>query len=137
MRLRWLAITFVFLGSIVAVYAVCHESGGAVDTIVGMCRRVCYGILFAVGFWGASHLLQRWMSQQQPRSTIPVIANSPPRPAPAFDTTEAASECRYRVRGFDRDTHFQTMEFVYADSPGKAQMKVELKGVEVESVERA
>jgi hypothetical protein len=44
---------------------------------------------------------------------------------------------KYRVSGLDRETHFETVEFVYADSPSKAQMKVELKGVDVAAVERA
>jgi hypothetical protein len=65
-------------------------------------------------------------------------ASAPPSaPVPAFEIAPAAGGTRYRVRGFDRDTHFETVEFVYADSPSNAQMKVELKGVEVAAVERA
>lgn len=139
MRLRWVAITFVLLGSIIAVYDVCHERGGSLDTIIGMCRRISYGMLFGAGFWGASHVLKRWMNQPELRfaSRAAKTPAPPAPPVPHFEIPDPAADGRYRVRGFDRDTHFETVEFVYADSPSNAQMKVELKGVEVAVVERA
>jgi hypothetical protein len=130
----------VLLFSVLGVYMVCSQEGGPVDTVVGMCQRIVGGMLFAVGFWGASHVLRRWMSQNSPQ-LIPVngpaLAPQPAAPLPSFLVSVNQGESRYRVRGFDRETHFETVEFVYADSPSNAQMKVELKGVEVAAVERA
>jgi hypothetical protein len=144
MRLRWIAVVFVFFGSIIAVLSVCSDTAGSVDTIVGMCRRITYGVLFAAGFWGMSYLLQRWMNQPvlagapTPARAREAFTEQPPAPpVPTFEVSGEVAPARYRVRGYDRDTHFETIEFVYADSPSNAQMKVELKGVVVSSVEAA
>jgi hypothetical protein len=127
------------LFSVLGVYVVCRQQGGPVDTLVGMCQRILGGMLFGVGFWGASHVLRRWMSQNM-LQPIPVNRSSPlPQPTaplPSFLVPPHQGETRYRVRGLDRETRFETVEFVYADSPSNAQMKVELKGVEVAAVER-
>jgi hypothetical protein len=142
MRLRWIAMTFVFIGSIAAVLSVCSDSAGPIDSIVGMSLRVSYGVLFGGGFWAMSFLLQRWMGQ--PARTFARIgpvntlsAQPPAPPVPTFEVAQESGPARYRVHGFDRDTHFETIEFVYADSPSNAQLKVELKGVDVASVEAA
>jgi len=140
MRLRWIAIPVVLLFSIVSVYAVCRDQGGPVDTLVGMCQRIVGGMLFAIGFWGASHVLRQLMAQGVPQLAAgkgPSTAPVPSAPLPSFLVPPHEGESRYRVRGFDRETHFETIEFVYADSPSNAQMKVELKGVEVAAVDRA
>jgi hypothetical protein len=140
MRLRWIAIAVVSLFSIIGVYAVCRQQGGPVDSLVGMCQRILGGMLFALGFWGASHVLRHWMSQPIAQSVrVNGSTQSPPPmpPLPTYAIAPAEGECRYRVRGFDRETKFETIEFVYADSPSNAQVKVELKGVEVAAVERA
>jgi hypothetical protein len=135
MRLRGITIAAVVLVSVIAVYGVCHDRGGSIDTIIGMCRRISYGMLFAVGFWTASLLLRKWMSQPvRPLVPAGTAPTAPPRP-PTLPTSDGPG--RYRVRGFDRDTHFETVEFVYADSHENAQMKVELKGVKVAAVEHA
>jgi hypothetical protein len=142
MRLRWIAAVFVFFGSIIAVLSVCSDTAGSVDSIVGMCRRVTYGVLFAAGFWAMSYLLQRFMNQPAPAlvstASRDAFTSAPPAPPePTFAVAGEKASIRYRVRGYDRDTHFETIEFVHADSPSNAQMKVELKGVEVASVEVA
>jgi hypothetical protein len=142
MRLRWIAMTFVFIGSIAAVLSVCSDNAGPIDSIVGMSLRVTYGVLFAGGFWAMSFLLQRWMGRSAPVFAgigrgNKFNAQPPAPPVPTFEVANENVEARYRVRGFDRDTHFETIEFVHADSPSKAQLQVELKGVEVASVEAA
>jgi hypothetical protein len=63
---------------------------------------------------------------------------APPPPIPTFATAPIpVGPGHYLVRGVDTDTHFQTAEVVFADSPSNAQLKVELKGVQVAAVERA
>jgi hypothetical protein len=138
MQLRWVVIPVLFMFSVVGVYNVCHDAGGPVDTIVGMARRITFGALFAVGFWTASHLLQRWMSQTvaPQRTAAPSIA--PPPPLPTFMKAPVpVGPGQYRVSGTDSESHFQTSEVIFADSPSNAQLKVELKGVRVAAVERA
>jgi hypothetical protein len=133
MRLRFVAMAFVVLLSVVAVYNVCHEQGGAIDTIVGMARRITYGALFAIGFCTASLVLRKWMSQPL-RPICPNGQAVPPPPVPTFGMSQPGTG-KFRVSGVDHDTRFQTSEIVYADSPGSAKLKVELKGVDVQTVE--
>ena len=133
MRPRWTLIVVLFAGATIAVYAVCHGQGGAVDTLVGMARRFSYGALFAVGWWSSSLLLQKWMTQPAPSPIIQKLQ----LPVPAFQTPEPSGVSRYRVSGMDQDTKFEVTEVIYADSPSNAQLKVELKGVNVAAVERA
>jgi hypothetical protein len=138
----------VLFFSVFGVYFVCRDSGGAIDSLVALCTRISYGMLFAVGFWSSSVVLRRWMSEATeplvPRfsglastATIGTTALRPPTPLSVDLENTQPAQSRYRVRGYDRDPHFQTIEFVYADSPSNAQMKVELKGVEVAAVEAA
>ena len=130
MKLRAAVIVFVLTFCVVAIYNVCYDTGGAVDTLVGVARRITYGALFAVGFCAASLVLRKWMS-------------IPPRPAsasgmmtsPAMPANVSNGPGQYRVRGIDRDTKFETSEIVIADSPENAKFKVELKGVDVKLVE--
>jgi hypothetical protein len=130
MRLRWIVFPVALVLSVIGVYAVCHQAGGAVDTIVGMARRVAFGALMGVGFWAASHVLQYWMGHaSRPLTSAPASPSS----GKALQTGEG----KYRVRGKDKETDFEITEIVYADSPGNAQLKVELKGVQVAAVERA
>ncbi len=124
-----------------SVYAVCRGQGGAVDTVVAMARRFSFGVLFAMGFWSASLLLQRWMSSALPASVTTaqsprVSALNAPIPA-SIQSTERSGGHRYKVSGFDQDTKFATTEFIIADSPSNAQLKVELKGVTVATIEEA
>ena len=135
MRLRWTIIPALFVVAIVAIYNVCHQTGGPIDTIVVMARRITFGALFAVGFCSASFVLQKWMSQPI-RPAIPPGTPAPPLPAYAMASVPTGPG-QYRVRGVDRESHFETAEVVYADSPSNAQLKVELKGVQVTAVERA
>ena len=85
-------------------------------------------------------LLQKLMSHATP---MPVAVQSQQpiqnlrMPVPAFPIAEVAGAARYRVSGHDQDTQFETTEFIYADSPSNAQLKVELKGVDVAAVEKA
>jgi hypothetical protein len=135
MRLRWTIIPVLFVIAIVAVYQVCHQAGGPMDTIVGMARRITFGALFALGFWSASLVLQKYMNNPVRPA---MSASPPPPPMPTFATAPLpAGPGQYRVRGVDKDSHFQITEVVYADSPSNAQLKVELKGVQVAAVERA
>jgi hypothetical protein len=131
---RWVLIPMLFILAVVSVYSVCHVAG-AVDTVIGMARRISFGALFALGFWSASTVLQRWMGKPV-RPATPTGSPLPPVPTFAVPPTPTGPG-QYRVRGVDHDTHFQTSEVVYADSPSNAQLKVELKGVVVAAVERA
>lgn len=132
--IRWLVISALFLVAVAAIYCLCHVAGG-VDSVIGITRRITYGALFAVGYWSASQLLQKWMSGPT-RPAVPTIAPAPP--LPTFATVPPPSgPGQYRVRGVDQDTRFETTEVVFADSPSNAQLKVELKGVRVAAVERA
>jgi len=133
MRLRLVVIPVLALFCVVAVYNVCHEQGGAVDTMVGVARRITYGALFAIGFCSASLVLRKWMSQP----VRPAAPAAPPPPVPTFEALPQTGPGQYRVRGVDHDTKFETSEIVYADSPSNAKFKVELKGVDVAAVERA
>jgi hypothetical protein len=114
---------------VAAVYNVCHVAGG-VDTVINMARRISYGALFAVGFWSASIVLHKWMSSTKPSP----VGTRTQGPKP---TSAAEGPGRYRVTGVDDETKFQTTEVIYAESPSNAQLKVELKGVHVDAVERA
>jgi hypothetical protein len=136
MRIQWTIIPVLFVVAVVAVYNVCREAGGPVDTIVGMARRVTFGALYGLGFWAASLVLRRWMSQPQHPLLLPV--GPPVPPIPTFAAFPGpAGPGQYRVRGVDRDSNFEITEVVFADSPSSAQLKVELKGVHVAAVERA
>jgi hypothetical protein len=136
MRLRFLAIAFAVFVSVLAIYNICQQEGGAIDTVVGMARRITYGALFAVGFTAASLVLRKWMSHPS-RPLVPAGSNSaaPPPPVPTFAMNVHTGPGQYRVRGVDHDTRFETVEIIYADSPENAKMKVELKGVDVAEVE--
>ena len=137
MQLRWVVIPVIFIFSVVGVYTVCHDAGGPIDTIVGMARRITFGALFAVGFWAASHVLQRWMSQPIVPQQTGTPLTAPPPPVPTFmQAPVPVGPGQYRVSGTDSESHFQISEVVYADSPSSAQLKVELKGVQVVAVER-
>ncbi len=136
MRLRLVMIAAMVLLAVMAVYTVCHEQGGTIDTVVGMARRITYGALFAVGFCTASLVLHKWMSQPV-RPATPKSKNAPPPPpVPTFGMPQPGAG-KYRVSGVDHDTQFEISEVVYADSPGSAKLKVELKGVDVAQVEPA
>jgi hypothetical protein len=144
MRLRWTIIPVFFVAAVVAIYNVCHQSGGPVDTIVGMARRISFGALYAIGFWAASHVLNRWMSQPVAavvaRAERAAAGNTAPpaAPIPTFASGEISGAMgQYRVHGVDVDSQFEITEVVFADSPSSAQLKVELKGVQVAAVERA
>jgi hypothetical protein len=136
LRVRWIVITGLFLFTVAAIYQLCHIAG-AIGNVVGVARRITLGALFAVGFWSASIVLQKWMG----RSIRPLMPAgqpaAPPPPVPTFEISEPDGPPRYRVRGVDRETHFEIEEFVFAESPSNAQLKVELKGVDVAVVERA
>jgi hypothetical protein len=133
MRQRVFVIAMMLIFSVLTVYAVCDKDGGALDTAVGMARRITYGALFAIGFCSASLVLRKWMSQPV-RPSTPL---SPAPPIPIFGVSANPGNGKYLVRGVDQDTRFQTSEVVYADSAKNAQLKVELKGVEVAEVEPA
>jgi hypothetical protein len=130
---RWIVIGILLPIAALAIYGAYHVVGG-IDSAVGVARRITYGALFAVGFWSASIVLQRWMSRTA-RPALP--PGAPPPPVPTFIIPPPDGPGQYRVRGYDHETHFETEEFVFADSPSNAQMKVELKGVDVAVVERA
>ena len=133
LRVRWIVIGALLPITILTVYGLCHIAGG-IDSAVGVARRITYGALFAVGFWSASIVLQRWMGQASVRPAAP--PGTPPPPVPTYIIPPQDGPARYRVRGHDHETKFETEEFIFAESPSNAQLKVELKGVKVAAVER-
>ncbi len=124
MQRRYVLISLLLAMTILAVYDSCAAQGGGIGTLVAMAIRGSMLGLGVVLFLGASLLLQRWMARSSPKQAVSRISR-PSRPG------------RFKVVGTDQETHLQTTEFIFADSPEHAATKVNLKGVDVDDVQRA
>jgi len=120
----------VLLGAI----TLCRASAEIAAGLATVARQISFGALIGAGFWAASHVLNRHGRHRLRPATPP---RPPAVPMPKFTPPPPTGPGRYVVRGVDEDTHFDTVEVVYADSPKNAKFKVELKGVQVQAVEKA
>jgi hypothetical protein len=124
MRLRSALVVIMVLLAVPAVYSVCHPRGGSIDP-VAMSLRLAFTGTIAAGYYAASIALRRWMGAEREWSE---------RTAVVVGGKNGAG--RFRVSGVDRASRMETTEFIDADSPERARIKVDLKGVEVATIER-
>jgi hypothetical protein len=124
MRLRSVPVVILVLLAVPAVYAVCHGRGGSIEPVAMTLRLAITGTI-AAGYYAASIALRRWMGAEREFSerTAVVVGGK-------------AGGGRFRVSGVDRASRMETTEFVEADSPERARIKVDLKGVDVATIER-
>jgi hypothetical protein len=121
MQRRYVLISLLFAMTVIAVYDACAAQGGTIGSLLGMITRASLTGLVIVAFLGGSLLLQHWMTSRE----TPARVKRPAGPG------------RFKVIGTDQETLMQTVEFINADSPDHAATKVNLKGVNVDDVQRA
>jgi hypothetical protein len=124
MRLRSVPVVVLVILAVAAVYVNCHARGGSVEPL-GVVIRLAVGGTTVAAFLLASLALRRLMGGDGltlPRKVVVVGAKS--------------GGGKFRVTGVDRASRMETTEFVRADSPERAKIQVDLKGVDVSTIER-
>jgi hypothetical protein len=122
MRLRSIPVVVLVGLAVAAVYVNCHDRGGGVELLGVLVRLAVTGTTVAA-FFLASLALRRLMGGSGlPREAVVVGGK--------------AGGGKFRVTGVDRASRMETTEFVRADSPERAKIQVDLKGVDVSTIER-
>ena len=124
MRLRSVPVVVLVILAVAAVYVNGSTRGGAVEPL-GVALRIAVTGTAVAAFYLASLALRRLMGDDSAISAPKVVV-----------VGAKSGGGKFRVTGVDRASRMETTEFVRADSPERAKIQVDLKGVDVTTIER-